>query len=78
MADKQIGNKLGVTAKDPTTTFAGAADATNEVEANFDSIAAMKARLLDADNGYTQSQVDSMTYNDLVYALRVEEYSSTI
>ena len=77
MADKQVGNKLGVTAKDPTTDFAGAGAAGASNKGNYDSIANMKARLANGGT-YTTEQLASMTYNDLVYALRLKDDAATV
>lgn len=46
---------------------------------NFDSIASMRTRLKAIDAGlYTDAYLNMMTYNDLVYAIRVADHPGTI
>lgn len=71
MADKQIGPiDLGFTSRNGSTVA---------TPANYASVAAMKTRLA-AINGtsYTAARLNSMTINDMVYALRLNDDSGTI
>lgn len=71
MADLTLGNNFGVTDK---RAGRGNTTATSIIAetANLDTIADIKTRLA-AINGtsYTTDRMNKMTYNDLVYALRV-------
>lgn len=87
MADQQIGNRDGFAAvsvgngstnKSNLNGGTGAPDAALDLD-NNDNIAAMKTRLAAVDAGfYTAARLNTMTYNDLVYAVRVADASTTI
>lgn len=45
----------------------------------LDTVQAMRDRLISIDSGfYTAAHLNSMTYNDMVYAIRVSDFPSTI
>jgi len=84
MADEQVqvGNNLGVAARGGTggTNINGG----NNVGAGLDdddcdTINAMRARLAAIDAGfYTAAKMNSMTMNDMAYAIRVNDNAGTI
>lgn len=85
MADHQVGNVHGlpivdVGDEDSVTNLSG----TNDPQVGFNdtdllSIAAMRARLATIDAGlYTAEFLNSMTYNDMVYAIRVNDNPDTL
>lgn len=87
MADHQIGNIHGYAATsvgsgNEKTNLTGDSDG-NPRTAHFDvdlaDVAAMRARLT-AINGaaYTSSVLDTMTFNDMVYAIRLADNPNTI
>lgn len=87
MADQQIGNIQGVAAVDVGGTTnrsnlngggSGAPTAGLDMD-NTDTIASMKTRLA-AISGttYTAAVLNTMTYNDMVYAIRLNDFASTV
>lgn len=49
------------------------------VDPDFNSIASMKARLTAIDSGfYTAARLNTMTYNDMVFAIRTNDAPTTI
>ena len=73
MADHQIGNQAGLPVVDGNNRT-GAID--ND---NLDSIDAMRTRLAAIDAGlYTDDYLNGMTYNDMVYAIRLNDNATTI
>lgn len=73
MADFQIGNPHGVQKVDGDNR-SGAYE--NE---NLVSIDAMKTRLEAVDSDYyTDARLDNMTFNDLVYAVRLADDPETV
>jgi hypothetical protein len=87
MADQQIGNAQGwaavsigngTTNKSNMNGGTGAPDAALDVD-NTDNIAAMKTRLA-AISGttYTAAVLNTMTYNDMEYAIRLNDNPTTI
>lgn len=87
MADQQLGHNLGYAAcsiGNGTTNRSnlnggtGAPDAALDID-NADNIATARARLATIDaNFYSATRLNSMTYNDMIYALRVADNSNTI
>lgn len=81
MADAQIGNELGVAAKGGNNLNGGTAvDAglflTNSAA---QTIASLKARLTAFNaTSYTPARLAAMSYNDLVYAVRVSDQPTSI
>ena len=85
MADLQVGNISGVTAvhkgdADSPTNISGTADPqagwNNE---DLDSISAMRTRLAVISPGlYTAAYLNKMTYNDMVYAIRLADDPTSI
>lgn len=85
MADQRIGNRMGVAA---TNVDSGAQrsnlNGSTSVQGEHDdtdyaSITALRSRLQTIDSGfYTDSKLNTMTYNDMVYAVRVNDSVSTI
>lgn len=88
MADQQIGNQPGVAAvhtgsgtqrSNMTGSNTGPGNGWDDTTANDDSIATMKARLTAINAGYyTAARLNTMTPNDLLYALRQADFPSTI
>jgi hypothetical protein len=86
MANQRIGNRLGV----PAANVASGAQRTNmngsntsqlgeHPITNLDSITAMRARLQAISAGtYTNAVLDTMTYNDMTYAIRLNDNPDTI
>lgn len=85
MADAQIGNLHGVNAAhvgdaDTKTNLNGGTDVQVPwTDTDLVSISAMRTRLaaIDADY-YTAARLNNMTYNDMVYAIRVNDSASTV
>lgn len=87
MADQQVGNKEGVAAvsigngttnKSNMNGSTGAPDVGLDMD-NADTISTMKARLAAIDAGfYTAARLNSMTYNDMVYAIRRNDFATSI
>lgn len=74
MADAQIGNIHGVTDKSDT-----AGDQTGYNDADQVTIAAMRTRLQAIDAGlYTDDYLNTMTVNDMKYAIRLNDAVGTI
>lgn len=69
MADKQIGNVMGITD----------AQDNNFDDDDMDTITAMRSRLQTISaTTYSDAELNKMTYNDLVYALRVNDAPTSI
>jgi len=73
----QVGNIEGI-AKESQAATTGPSDINGGDEvitaynsANFNTIAAMRTRLTALNAYYTAAVLNSMTYNDMVYALRL-------
>lgn len=82
MSGLQKGNVLGVTAKGGTGNTninGGDNDDDGFTLTGFANIGAMKTRLA-AINGttFTAARLNTMTYNDMVYALRVNDHPTSI
>ncbi len=87
MADQRIGNNAGVAA---TNTGNAATNKTNLTgdnasaraehwDTDYASITALRARLAAIDAGfYTEARLNAMTYNDMVYAVRVNDAPTSI
>lgn len=70
----QIGNVIGVTDKSATTP-----DGTGFTDPDMATIDAMRARLTAiSGTSYSAARLNQMTYNDMVYALRVHDSPTTI
>lgn len=68
MADLETGNPFGVMNSNGNNR-SGA-----YTNSNLATVAAMKTRLQEVDSGlYTDSKLNNMTYNDLVYAVRLAD-----
>lgn len=85
MADQQIGNIHGVTVAHvggatSKTNLSGTATAHFGYENdNLDNIDFMRTRLAAIDAAYyTAARLNTMTYNDLIYAIRVADAPATI
>lgn len=87
MADARIGNTLGVAAANVDNGGAtrsnlngsGSAQALEFNTSDYQTIFAMKIVLATADAGYyTAARMNKMTYNDMVYAVRVLNDPETI
>lgn len=85
MANQRIGNLIGVAALNAesgqqktnmngSTTQGGA-----HYDADYNDITALRARLAAIDAGYyTAVKLDAMTYNDMIYAVRLNDSPLTI
>ena len=81
MADKQIGNVAGVAARGGKNTNGGSGDRAGLVLTNAASLTVdqLRTRLAAAAPGtYTASYLNTMSYNDMVYALRLIDAPGTI
>lgn len=82
MADLQVGNTLGVAAVGGTggKNINGGDNVQAGLDLdNADTIAAMRARLTAINaTTYSSTQLNRMTYNDMVYALRVNDAAGSI
>lgn len=87
MADQQIGNLHGYAA----VSIGGAGNKTNlsgntgtdpkagQFDTDYASIAAMRTRLAAISAGYyTAARLNTLTYNDMVYAIRQNDSPDTI
>ncbi len=79
MASMQIGNIHNLPARGGKGQNGGSADDAGFFNANLGNLAAKKARLT-AINGtlYTAQMLNTMTHNDLDYAIRVLDNPATI
>ena len=89
MADQQIGNQLGTADRainggtNPTNVNSGGNNGNQataeDATVNFMSIATMRARLTAINAGYyTAARLNQMTYNDMMYAIRLNDFATTI
>ena len=85
MADRRIGNTLGVAARNASdsgqaTNQNGSTTAGGEHwDTDYASITALRSRLNTIASGtYTTAKLNEMTYNDLVYAVRLHDSPGTI
>lgn len=85
MANQRIGNSAGVAALNNSNgtqrsnlNGSGLPDG-EHWDSDYSSIAALRARLSSLDaTFYTLQRLNTMTYNDLVYAVRVLDNPTTI
>lgn len=79
MADLQKGNTAGVAAVGGKNVNGGADDRTGYWDTDFATIASMRTRLtaIDADT-YSAAELNKMTYNDMMYAIRLNDAAGTI
>lgn len=79
MADLQIGNILAVAAVGGKNVNGGGSDQAGQDLDNADTISALRTRLA-AISGttYTTAILNTMTYNDMIYALRVNDAASSV
>lgn len=87
MADAEIGTLSGVAAvsigggTNKSNFNGGGTDATRSPiwDADLLDVAALRARLTALDAGfYTAARLNTMTKNDMVYAVRVADLASTV
>jgi hypothetical protein len=85
MANQRLGNGIGVAAKninsgDQRTNLNGSTSVSGEHDdTDYASITALRARLGTIDSGfYTSAKLDTMTYNDMLYAVRVNDSPDSI
>lgn len=81
MADLQIGNPVGVAAKGGKNINGGNADDTGMILTNATgrTISSLKARLTAiSSTTCTASRLSTMSYNDMVYAVRLADQLTTI
>lgn len=87
MADQRLGNRMGVAAVDvggatnKTNINGGGADPRLEHDdTDYASITALRSRLANFVDGgfYTAARLNTMTYNDLVYAVRMADSASSV
>lgn len=85
MAQQRIGNRAGVAAVNASSgaqrsNLNGSTSVQGEHEdTDYGSITALRARLAAIDATlYTSTYLDKMTYNDMVYAVRLNDSPGTI
>ena len=85
MAVQRIGNRAGVAAANASSgtqrsNLNGSTGAgTEHDDADYASIDALRTRLAAIDAGYyTAARLNTMTYNDMVYAVRRNDSPTTI
>lgn len=85
MANQRIGNTVGVAARNANsgqqnTNMNGSTTQDGEHwDTDYASINALRARLAAIDASfYTSARLDTLTYNDMVYAVRVNDSAGTI
>lgn len=79
MADLQKGNIMGVAAVGGKNINGGGADNAGQDLDNLDTISAMRTRLAAISAGtYTAAYLNRMTYNDMVYAIRVADAPTSV
>ena len=79
MAQTQIGNVHGVVAIAGKNINGGDDASAGFNDANMLTISAMRSRLATIDGAYyTATQLNKMTVNDMIYALRVHDNPTTI
>lgn len=87
MADQQVGNPAGVAAVDAgggtnKTNLNGGGNNSPQAglwDTDFVSIASLRARLAAIDAGfYTTARLNTMTKNDMVYAVRLADAPTSI
>lgn len=85
--DQRIGNRMGVAAADigggtnKTNLNGGGTDGDKleHEDADYVSVTALRTRLAAIDGTYyTAARMNTMTYNDMVYAVRLNDSASTI
>lgn len=87
MADQRLGNRMGVAAANVgggtnKSNINGAGTGAPQGEhddTDYTSITALRARLSTLDAGfYTAARLNTLSYNDMVYAVRLADAASTI
>lgn len=85
MAQQRIGNRMGVAALNSNSgaqrsNLNGSTSVQDEHDdTDYSDIAALRARLAAIDAGlYTSDYLNTMTYNDMVYAVRLNDSATTI
>lgn len=79
MARLQVGNIHDVAARAGQNINGGDDDGAGFADADMLTIDAMRARLNTIDSSaYSSANLDAMTTNDMVYALRVHDSAGTI
>lgn len=85
MANQRVGNRAGVAARNANsgqqnTNMNGSTSQLGEHEdTDYGSITALRTRLDAIDSGYyTPAMLDTMTYNDMIYAVRLNDSPGTI
>lgn len=88
MADQQVGNQLGVAAAhtgsgtqktNMTGSNTSPQNGFDDGNVNDDSIATLRARLTAISaSTFTAARLNTMTQNDMVYALRLADFPTTV
>lgn len=74
MADRQIGNQHGFAARGGHQQNGGSDATTSFEDDDLDNIAAMRSRLNTISSAtYTSARLDQMSFNDMVYAIRLAD-----
>lgn len=74
MADLQIGSVIGVNANAGVNINGGDDDGAGFTDADMATVDAMRTRLAAIDaTAYSAANLNTMTLNDMVYALRVHD-----
>ncbi len=85
--DQRIGNRMGVAAADAAggtnkTNLNGGGNNGDKLEhedTDYSTVTALRARLTAIDAGYyTAARLNTMTYNDMVYAVRLNDSPTTV
>lgn len=79
MADRQLGNHAGLPIKSSTQNGGGATATESFKDADLLDVNAMRARLTAIDGAtYTATRLNQMSYNDMVYAIRLLDHPTTV
>jgi hypothetical protein len=79
VARTQVGNRLGVTAVAGVNINGGDDAGAGQDLDNADTITALRTRLTAISaTTYSAAELDKMTENDMIYALRVLDAASTV
>lgn len=78
MADAQVGNRFGYVDKRLTQGNDGDQLGTADTAVTYNTVENLRARLIAIGGVYTAAYVNSMTVNDMVYAVRLSDDAAGI